>query len=115
VQQALITTRKELNARERRDMASLLDKIESIGTESEQSVMGLKIFDLGEDGGIVHLENSEFRLLNECIEAAPMRAGGIRPVVRTQDWLDGLRPTTLKVEKGGANADAETRPAGNRA
>lgn len=68
---------------EARTLAKVLNKLESIGSYAEGSLL----YKLNANGGTVSLEKQELDLIEKLLETVEFTANGARQYIRTLGWL----------------------------
>lgn len=94
------TTRGFQAPSETRVIGRVLDKMEAIGTPTEVTTPNgtIMAFTLGGDG-TVDLEDAEFGLMNECLQAVRWSSKGARRATNAIDWfLSASEPTSDTTE-----------------
>lgn len=97
------TTRGFQAPSETRVVGKILDKLEAIGTPTETPVPtggSVKSFALRENGGAVDLEDAEFNLMNECVQAVKWNTRGARRATAAVEWFQAAtEPPKPTLEK----------------
>jgi hypothetical protein len=81
----MVNTQQPLSLSETRVVGKILDKLEAMGATAERA--GNKTFTLAGPGRLV-LEDTEYKLMKECLEAVRWNARASRQVGRAMDLFE---------------------------
>lgn len=89
---AIAITQKQVAVAEWDDVIALMKKLKAVGRDSKEKVQGASLYILGEEGGTVHLERSEHRMLVDFVKQPIWRPTGLEEARNVLKWLEGLKP-----------------------
>lgn len=94
-QGALVLTQRPVAPDEREDYIDLMDRFEAIGSQIPGLPRRIYELDLTRSPAEVLVERSELKVLREAIDKAVWTPEGLRAVVKTLKWLEGMKPVPV--------------------
>lgn len=88
---------------ETRVIGKVLDKLEALG-KPVQLADNITSFKLTDGGGLVTLEDEEFRIAGEALHMTQWNARGARSATKAAEWFDSAPTITASTEEKVANA-----------
>lgn len=97
--QAIVAQREPVKTPDWDDCISLLRAFKRVGLESKDYLApGVAAWELKDEGGMVFLERSEYRLLLAMLDAPIWRPAVLEEVVEARDWVKAIKNTPKLTE-----------------